>query len=262
MLDDPTHPQLFLLFYIPIEKKMTTKRFLTHDYFILFTNGPGILISLWLNFGAAKIIYCENFIKQREIQKQFNSNNEDFVIADEPVFPTDDEVSNDDIETPVVLKEPGKKNGYMDVSNTLVPINSSFNSHEFKVLLIMALWICTFTFIKFANMSHRKQVEIVGIIVNVNLVVFFGAPLSTISKVLQTRSSASIHLGTMFLNILSTTFWTIYGIGLMSPYVIIPNGLGLILGIIQGLLCLLFPRKIEENNVEFTLNANDEEVLI
>ena len=186
---------------------------MTHDYFILFANAPGILISMWLNFGAAKLMYSENFRKQKQLQKQY-------------------QVGNIDLENTALLEENGKSNGY---------------SHDAKVLMIMTVWICTFSFLKFANIAHDRQVEVVGIIVNVNLVVFFGAPLSTISKVLHTRSSASIHLGSMFLYILNTTFWTLYGLAISSPYVAVPNGLGLLLGSIQGLLCMLFPRKVEED---------------
>ena len=140
-----------------------------------------------------------------------------------------------------------------DVNEPIViPHTSPRAMHEKKVLLMIFCWLSIFSTLKFMDVSHEDQIEVVGIIVNINLVFFFGAPLSTIFIVLRTRNSSTIHLGTMVLNILNTTFWLLYGLSIMDPYICIPNGLGLLLGIAQGVLCMFFPRvqRKNQNNLE------------
>jgi len=61
-------------------------------------------------------------------------------------------------------------------------------------------------------------------------------------QVIQTQCSDSIHVPTMVLNWTNTSFWLAYGFAQRDFYIMIPNGCGLMLGLLQGLLCLLFPR--------------------
>ena len=82
----------------------------------------------------------------------------------------------------------------------------------------------------------------IGILVNLNLVFFYGAPLSTISTVIKTRSSASIHIWTMITNTANGLFWGAYGLAVLDPFIFVPNGVGAGLGVIQIFLCVTFPR--------------------
>lgn len=93
------------------------------------------------------------------------------------------------------------------------------------------------------SFSNETRQFIVGITVNANLVFFYGAPLSTIFKVMKTRSSASIHIPTMITNTLNGIFWTAFGIAVFDWFIAVPNGLGALLGGIQFVLCIFFPRK-------------------
>ena len=40
-------------------------------------------------------------------------------------------------------------------------------------------------------------------------------------------------------------FWTAFGFGTMDYFIVVPNGLGAILGFIQMILCLIVPRQTE-----------------
>ena len=71
---------------------------------------------------------------------------------------------------------------------------------------------------------------------------FHGAPLHTIKEVVQTKCSDSIHVPTMVLNWSNTSFWLAYAVARKDPIILIPNAIGLLLGLMQGLLCLLYPR--------------------
>lgn len=133
-------------------------------------------------------------------------------------------------------------------------------SHERVVLIIAMIWVACIALISFASdFSHTTKEWIVGILVNLNLVFFYGAPLSTIWQVLQTRNSASIHIPTMITNTANGTFWGVYGLAILDPFVAVPNGLGTALGVIQIVLVLTFPRiplqKEKENKTTTTVST-------
>jgi len=90
--------------------------------------------------------------------------------------------------------------------------------------------------------SQETNEWIVGITVNLNLLVFYAAPLSTIWTVLSTRSAASIHVPTMLTNTLNGCFWGAFGISVLDWFIALPNVLGAGLGMAQIVLCFLFPR--------------------
>lgn len=118
-------------------------------------------------------------------------------------------------------------------------------AHEHLVVGIVFAWMVVIAILSFGtSFSSDTRQFIVGIVVNVNLCFFYGAPLSTIWTVLTTRSSASIHAWTMGTNTLNSSFWTAYGIAVKDPFIWVPNGLGAVLGIFQFILCILFPRNL------------------
>jgi hypothetical protein len=47
----------------------------------------------------------------------------------------------------------------------------------------------------------------------------------------------------MVMNWINTTFWMAYGLARMDPIIYVPNGVGLVLGIAQGLLVCAYPRQ-------------------
>jgi hypothetical protein len=119
--------------------------------------------------------------------------------------------------------------------------------HERLLLSNAIVWLIVVAIISFATAFDTRTKElIVGIVVNLNLVVFYAAPLSVIYTVVSQRNSASIHICTMITNTLNGTFWAVYGLAVVDPFIYVTNGLGAILGVVQIVLCLLFPRKIDE----------------
>jgi solute carrier family 50 protein (sugar transporter) len=104
------------------------------------------------------------------------------------------------------------------------------------IILVCVGWL------GFAN-GHEQN--IVGLLVNINLLFFYGAPLQTIKTVITEKSSDSIHVPTMIMNWFNTSFWALYGLVKLDPVIYLPNMVGLFFGIAQGVLCLLYPRKVE-----------------
>ena len=82
---------------------------------------------------------------------------------------------------------------------------------------------------------------IIGCLVNINLVFFYGAPLQTMRIVIKTKSSDSIHKPTLSMNIINAIFWMLYGVAKNDIIIFGPNGIGFLLGSIQGVLCCIFP---------------------
>lgn len=78
--------------------------------------------------------------------------------------------------------------------------------------------------------------------VSVTQVLLFAAPLSTMYKAIQARSSASMHLGMGILGFLGSAMWTIYGATISNFFILIPNLLGALLTLTALAICILFPR--------------------
>jgi hypothetical protein len=115
--------------------------------------------------------------------------------------------------------------------------------HERLVMGMVLLWTTVIAIIGLSSLDATKVETMVGYVVNFNLVFFYGAPLSTIWTVLGRRDSSSIHIPTMTTNTLNGSFWTAYGIAVQDPFIYVPNGMGAVLGGVQAVLLLLFPRK-------------------
>jgi solute carrier family 50 protein (sugar transporter) len=116
--------------------------------------------------------------------------------------------------------------------------------HETLVLSIVTIWTICMSLLGFAaSLDSQTRELIVGTLVNLNLVFFYGAPLSTIYTVLRESNSSSIHTWTMTMNTLNGTFWFAYGLAVLDPIVYVPNGLGTLLGVVQIILVVLYPRE-------------------
>lgn len=117
----------------------------------------------------------------------------------------------------------------------------SLTSHELKVLQIVVFWMATLSAVSLMPISKEDMKFVVGVVVNLNLIFFYAAPLSTIMTVVRTKSSSSIHFWTMVMNTTNAFFWCVYALGIQDYYILIPNGLGFMFGLIQTLLYKIYP---------------------
>jgi solute carrier family 50 protein (sugar transporter) len=117
-------------------------------------------------------------------------------------------------------------------------------SHELMVLAISTFWLLEFTIIVYTQdvLDEATRVLILGLSVNINLIFFYGAPLSKIATVLETKCSKLIHVPTMICSLLNGSLWFVYGMAVGDYFIAIPNGLGAALGVVQLVLCIIFPR--------------------
>jgi len=190
--------------------------FITEDPFVLAANGPGFLISIWLNHGAAKLQFqslCEISRQRLDSNIKVDGNSDDR-LSDLP-------------------------SSSRSVDGRTQP---SLTSHEYWVLGILFMWTVILSAIVFFPMTTEQKQEVVGLCVNANLVVFYGAPLGTITMVLRLKHSSSIHRRTLAMTLFNTFFWSFYGIGVMDMWILVPNVCGLLLALFQLVLCCIFPK--------------------
>ena len=102
---------------------------------------------------------------------------------------------------------------------------------------------------------------IVGYIVNINLIFFYGAPLSAIQTVLKTKYNNTLHVPTMITNTLCSIFWTAYAVApqINDPFIYVPNGLGVLLGLIQFILYIIFPRSCSTPESKITATTEQQQ---
>ncbi len=115
-------------------------------------------------------------------------------------------------------------------------------SHELKLMQIVSIWVIILSTTSLIPVSNEEMKFIVGVAVNINLIFFYAAPLSTIAQVIKTKNSASIHFWTMAMNTSNAFFWCVYSLAIQDYYILIPNGLGFLFGLIQVALYQCFPR--------------------
>ena len=223
-----------------------TYAILTQNLWIFLGAAPGFVLSVWLNMGAAKLQY-EGFrsTAMREslvnfLGKQRYERGDSQHLSVPPGGGDCEEIQG----TPAIME--GALQNVTDFPKLVWEVTSQQKEapapHETITIVMVLIWMATISLIAFADFSQSTKEFIVGCIVNVNLVFFYGAPLSTILTVLRTRNSASIHLLTMATNTANAMFWGAYGLAVLDPFVYASNGIGAALGVMQIFLVLTFPR--------------------
>jgi hypothetical protein len=209
----------------------------TRDPFVVASNLPGFILSIWLNLGAAKLQYLalmqDEKFKYRSIQQRRTSLDADSAVEDDP----------EDLVPQAMQMNPGSLEQVV-----MVP-------QERALLRILVFWAIVLIYAGWINPSH--QAKIVGTVVTVNQVFFYGAPLQTMRTVVVQRSSESIHVPTMVLNSFNTSFWIAYGFARTDLIIVLSNAIGLAFGLSQGLLCLIYPRSKRPEEVQL-LNDNQD----
>jgi len=199
------------------------------DLYVFWANAPGLLISIWLNIGAMKLQYYEEIIKYSSIETTNLERG------------TNESGSSDnENEDNICHRSP-----------------PSFSLHERKLLSIVIIWITILSTISLmSSISKEESKFIVGVAVNINLIFFYAAPLSTIVTVVKTKSSDSIHIWTMIMNTVNAFFWCVYSLAIQDYYILLPNSLGFMFGLLQMGLYRCYPRSTHTND-----DSLDERVL-
>lgn len=208
----------------------------TKDPFVLASNLPGLILSLWLNIGACKLQYLGQIDASRS--HDLNEN-------------IDEDCTEPEESIPHKKGSTLSKQKSFTSKTTNSTHNLSLNSSPQDVLLLRVL--CGWAFVlvcvgwldglwKQVGAYYEPQ-KVVGVLVNINLVFFYGAPLQTMKIVLASKSADSIHTPTVTRNVTNAIFWMSYGLARKDIIIYGPNGVGLVLGLVQCVLCCLFPKR-------------------
>ena len=125
---------------------------------------------------------------------------------------------------------------------------------------ILGLWTATLVCIGWLGIGSGREAGIVGILVNINLLLFYAGPLKTIRTVVLDKSSDSIHTWTVVMNCANSFFWGSYGFAINSIAIYAPNTLGFLLGLIQAALCFAYP-KTSASVMEHDVNDDEPPVV-
>lgn len=195
------------------------------DLYVFWANSPGLLISIWLNIGAMKLQYYEEIIKYSSIET---------TNLERGTNESDSSDNEDDDNVNIYRRSP-----------------PSFSLHERKLLSIVIIWITILSPISLiSSISKEESKFIVGVAVNINLIFFYAAPLSTIMSVFKTKSSDSIHFWTMIMNTMNAFFWCVYSLAIQDYYILLPNSLGFFFGLIQMGLYICYPRNTNIDSLD------------
>jgi len=272
-----------------------------HDPFVLASNLPGLVLSIWLNCGAAKLQYLERLQAQRRdnpnhhLITQPNGSTGAYSTVTSAMgrghATSNNRAANTsgippafhDASPPLELNEDQSTiHAYNETSGL---INKQFESlictsQEVWMLRVIVVWCCILIWVGWIlpdlalahhngspyvlSSNHHQhtanlQANTVGLIVNLNLIFFYGAPLQSMKEVVATKNSASIHRPTMFMNWLNSTFWMLYGFSQNDPVIYVPNLLGLGLGLSQAILCGFYPVCNDPNAAMFQSERTVEE---
>lgn len=150
-----------------------------NDAFVYAANVPGLVLSIWLNLGASKLQYAAlaDTLKQ---QSQQQTATEDWNAS--PIMEADDDEMDD------VLPD-GADNTLNNTPESLI-----FVPQEIALFRVLIVWAVVLTWVGW--FSTQDPSIVVGIVVNINLVFFYGAPLHTIQTVVAERNCESIHVPT------------------------------------------------------------------
>ena len=198
------------------------------------------IISIWLNVGAMKLQYYEEILKcssESCLQPGERISEESGDSAQSAIG-----VDNNSLHSEIYHSQP-----------------SSLTLHEWKLLQIVFIWMLILSTTSLLPMSKDDVKFIIGVAVNLNLIFFYAAPLSTIVVVCRTKSSSSIHPGTMIMNTVNSFFWFVYSLAIQDYYIMIPNGVGFSFGLMQVILYMCFPNIDVAENEFGTLQFLDED---
>lgn len=82
------------------------------------------------------------------------------------------------------------------------------------------------------------SVEFIGLIASIFGIIMFISPIDQIKDILENKTSRNVSPLIYLMMILNCIFWVLYGYGINSVFIIIPNSIGAILGFLT--LAIIF----------------------
>ncbi|KAI3756344.1 hypothetical protein L1987_56164 [Smallanthus sonchifolius] len=130
----------------------------------------------------------------------------------------------------------------------------SDRKQRIKVLLIMLAELVFLGVLALLvlTVAHTTKVRsnIVGSIAIVGNIMMYAAPLSVMKLVITTKSVEFMPFFLSLFSLLNGISWTIYALIRFDPYIVIPNGLGSLLGVVQLVLYATYYKSTQRQLAE------------
>ncbi|PAV87844.1 hypothetical protein WR25_06079 isoform B [Diploscapter pachys] len=92
------------------------------------------------------------------------------------------------------------------------------------------------------------NIDHLGFICMMFNIINFGAPLAGLGVVLRSKNTSSLPLPMCIANLLVSSQWFLYGNCIKDPYIMAPNGVGMMLAVLQLSLFIVYPMKEQERS--------------
>ncbi|KAJ4712310.1 Bidirectional sugar transporter SWEET [Melia azedarach] len=128
-------------------------------------------------------------------------------------------------------------------------------------LILEAIFIAVMVFVTlFFFQTTKDRSMIVGLVCVVFNIIMYAAPLTVMKMVIQTKSVKYLPLPLALANLCNGAIWAIYALLRFDPYVLIPNGLGTISGLVQLILYGVFYKTTnwDDNDEEYNKGGKSE----
>ncbi|EOA14365.1 hypothetical protein CARUB_v10027550mg [Capsella rubella] len=115
-----------------------------------------------------------------------------------------------------------------------------------EVIFMVVVIFCTLYFLH----TTKQRSMLIGILCIIFNVIMYAAPLTVMKLVIKTKSVKYMPFFLSLANFMNGVVWVIYACLKFDPYILIPNGLGSLSGIVQLILYVTYYK---------TTNWNDDE---
>eukprot|EP00568_Trieres_chinensis_P012056 CAMPEP_0183297868 /NCGR_PEP_ID=MMETSP0160_2-20130417/5036_1 /TAXON_ID=2839 ORGANISM="Odontella Sinensis, Strain Grunow 1884" /NCGR_SAMPLE_ID=MMETSP0160_2 /ASSEMBLY_ACC=CAM_ASM_000250 /LENGTH=294 /DNA_ID=CAMNT_0025459765 /DNA_START=65 /DNA_END=949 /DNA_ORIENTATION=+ len=107
----------------------------------------------------------------------------------------------------------------------------------------IAATLCLWTYLSLSGASVAVAGKALGLFASALFVILSGSPLSTIGTVVKNGDASSILAPLTGAQVINTSLWSAYGLAVRDRFIWGPNVVGLVLGLVQLSLKILFPSK-------------------
>ncbi|XP_068670362.1 sugar transporter SWEET1-like isoform X1 [Montipora foliosa] len=115
--------------------------------------------------------------------------------------------------------------------------------------LVMAfLGVCAIlTYIKYYSGDHDTAVYHLGYVASGFSIAVYGSPLISVTNVIKYKSTEFMTFSMCLATFVVSFLWTIYGFLEGDNFILVPNGIGVVLGSMQLFLFILYPKTSQKS---------------
>lgn len=110
-------------------------------------------------------------------------------------------------------------------------------------LMAAFLGVCSILiYIKYYTENHNTAVYHLGYVASGFSIAVYGSPLVSVANVIRYKSTEFMTFSMCLATFVVCVLWTIYGYQANDNFILVPNGIGVVLGSLQLFLFLLYPK--------------------